>query len=498
MIFSISVLITIALFLIYTGIGFCIAIVKNQKGSFFEFQNTFMGSLIVIGFYALLKSNLNLNSVTISFLPLLLFSVLLKSNNTEVTLKRNLLYFAISLVILSVVNYFIYFRNGFVYTGYKDHSFYHIVASNINLFGKEYVQNVHNLNPISGGIYHYWDLWHLSFVYDIGLLFGLNCFESYVLVHKILLAAIVGYGAVCVLRIYKPHLIIYCIIIFLMALNIAGEFNILIHSKNYINFSLILLVILKLMESVRLEVPFFLFVTLVALFYNPLPGIPIIAALGLMVFWNRWRKLLIAAAGVVIILILYLLLFYKVYSPPIATNDINNLEFNIFGFLRHLFIYNGYHFFISNWWVILSILFFIFNKQIDIKLVWFFAMVILFGFVFSSLFYKHFEQFQFTNNLGFIISVILTMGVINAQNSRVKYLTLVFLLLISVWRFHESNKVTFYQGIILSGDAYNNMRQNRSSSINRKIMPLKFDGYKYNDSDFLFSILNGVPCYPRK
>jgi len=500
----ISIFITVTLFLIYTAIGFLMSRIKNRDVSFLEFQNTFIGIIIFIGFYALFKSDFMLNSITITLVPILLFWIFIDSkngvrtNNYDGSNKGHLLYFFISIVFLAILNYLIYFRNGMIYTGYKDHSFYHLVASNINLFGKEYIQNVHDLNPVSGGIYHYWELWHLSFVYDIGFFFHLNCFESYVLVHKMLLTAIVVFGAISILRIRESQLIVYCIVIFLIALNIIGEFNILIHPKNFINFSLILLVILKVMESVRLDVPFFLFVTLVALFYNPLPGIPIIAALGLMVFWNRWRKLLIAAAGVVIILILYLLLFYKVYSPPIATNDINNLEFNIFGFLRHLFIYNGYHFCMSYWWVILLVLLFVFNKQIDIKVVWFFTMVILFGFVFSSVFYTHFEQWQFTNNLGLIISVILTKGVLNTQNSRVKYPMLVFLLLISVWRFHESNKVPFYQGIILSGDAYDKIRQNRPSSIHRKIMPWKFDGYKYSDSDFLFSIKNGVPCYSRK
>lgn len=498
MILSVSICITLFLLVFYTTVGYLLAAIKNKAAVFFEFQNTFLGSIVSIGFYALFKSNFGINSVTITLLPILCFCIFLNSTKTHRINKRALMYFGLSIFILSMLNYLLYFRNGFVHTGYKDHSFYHIVASNINLFGIEYVQNIHAVIPHSGGIYHYWDLWHLSFIYDIGLFFELNCFESYVLVHKLLFTIIIVFGVLSALKSSKVNVLFCTFCCIIAVINVKGEFDILIHPKNYINFALILFLIRKIIHGDKLDLPLFFFVSIVGLFYNPLPCIPIIAVLGLFVINNNWKKLPLLILGFGVIVSGFLILYYKYYSPPITANDVSKLKFNFLDSLRHFFIYNGYQFLKVHFWMMLLLIVFYLKSYLNASVVRLFSGIILFSFLFSALIYTHFEQWQFTNNNGFFLTLVIIFGLQNLEQTKIRLGLMIVILLISIRGFFNRFRLPFYKGFILTTSEYYVLKQKKSSTIGRKIEPIGFEGYKYNDTDFLFSIKNQVPCHSKR
>jgi hypothetical protein len=492
-IFTISLLISMILICIYSTIGYFTTYKSNKKFQLVNFHNTLFGCIVTIGIYALIKSHFQLNSVTITLIPIFLLLRFWRTNPTELA-KTNFPYLFFGFVLI-VINFTIYFKPTYINTGYGDHSWYHIIASNINIFGTETADSAFENQPFNCGIYHYWELWHQSLTYDIGKLCNLNTFEAYVLIHKVVLSLIILIGSIelFVKLNIKSAMIPGLAIIAILGLN--NEFNILIHPKQFITFSTLLLIFLQHTKTNKVDFNLFLFILFTNLFYSPLAGITIIAALALYCTIEDIRNLKKIIPFGILTLAMFIFLYFRIYQIP--TTEIGKITFELKRFFNHFIFYNVYHTTINNWVVLLIVFLNLilinsikFTNRFELL---FFISILLFGSLFSSLLAFWKEQFQFMNNIQFMVALLFfkTLSEIQIKLPRTAAIITYFISSISVFQFLSYQKLRYYQPYHIDYDDYQARRDKKTNNLIRIQDEKKSFATRWcYEEDILYSIEN--------
>ncbi len=494
-IFITSLSISGLLITFYSIVGYISTFKTKTKYRLFDFENIFYGVIITVGLYALIKSQFIVNSITMTLIPIV---VSLRLMNKKIEENNGNKYLPTFLcLILFIFNFSLYFKSTYVNTGYGDHSFYHLITSNIYLFGKESVDCAHNELPFSCGIYHYWDLWHQSMAYEIGLTFKLNSFEAYVLVHKIVLSLIIFIGAQKIIEQYNLHNIKFIVIIIFIILGINNEFNILIHPKQFITFATTILIIYKFQETKNIDIPLLVFILFTNLFYSPLSGITLVATIAAYRTIKNIKTIKSTIILLIISVTLFILLYQFVYQNPIQ--NIGEITWEINKFIRHFIFYNIYHSFLSNWPIMLIITMVLIFKK-DFKLINSFelhitVLILLFGSFFSSILFFWKEHFQFMLNFQFALTILFIkfLSKTKIDNPKLTIITTYFMSLFAIFQFYTYQKLRYYTPFKIDNKNYFSLRLRAKEKLlcvsdSQETINVR----QVNEEDFLFSIENKV------
>jgi hypothetical protein len=453
-----SLVLILSLLIVYFSIGYTFrTIVKKitkKDISFTIFKTILYGLLIVVFFYVLIKSPYILNSISITFVPVLIFfyerSKLVKAESQAVNYKNLTKYFLFgffAFFIFYLAKYLFHFSSQ-INTGYSDQAFYHTIASSLKFTGIETI-NIHTggLKLIPGMIYHYWDLWFLAFHYDLliilnqfGLFESFNQFEINVLVFQPSLFLILFIGfietsfkiSVEFLKRVKYKASILILSSLLVLCHSFLEFGIIHHPKQFFIAAIFILFVMEILDIKKISVNFFYFYPFL-IFYYPLPGSILMATC--LIFSSNWeniranfrsKKLYSHLAFIVFTFILFFY-YYFIYAQTCIPQLYNHSKpaWRILTAVNKIFIFHGYHNLISPLGVFVSInlifILLIHKKRIlsgiisvtIINYVLTFSILnILLGHLVSAIFYNVPEEFQLYNNDYFSLSLILLFDVL--------------------------------------------------------------------------------------
>lgn len=539
-----SLILILALLIGYFSIGSLFReIVKKiiQKDVHFTiFKTVLYGVLIVVFFYALIKSPYLLNSVSITFVPVLLFyyekSKLLNIKCQAVNYRNLTKWFllgSLAFFIFYIAKYLFHFSHQ-INTGYSDQAFYHAIASSLKYTGIETI-NIHTgaLNLIPGMIYHYWDLWFLAFHYDFlstlnhfGLFESFNQFEINILVFQpsLFLILLIGFietsfkiSEKILIKIKFRAFVVTSSALLVLCQSFL-EFGIIHHPKQFLIASFFIILILEMLEHKTRFINVFYFYPIL-LFCYPLPGSVLIATSFLISIKrkknisnfreNYFRYQLTSIIFTFILFIWYYFFYAQTCIPKLYTQ--NKLAWNVPVVLNRIFIYHGYHTIVSplGLFVLLNSIIgiLIYKKRIltnnisanIFNVILIFSILNIFvGHFSSAMLYNLPEEFQFYNNDYFSLSILMLCDVYLLFNYLKSKLMLILsisifsIIYFMIKTFHQ--KPSFYKGISLYYKEYNQIKGTKNK---HKAKPQVQDDLPvlYSTSDIICSFFNSYPIH---